>query len=73
MTCVGCKYAEWRKTSAGRLHPSGGGKCKYPIEKEFQLLPAAFFWVSAKPPISGGYISRRQLLETDCPFYEKPA
>ena len=73
MTCVGCKHAEWKKTSAGRLHPSGDGLCRYPIEKNLPPLPAAFYWLSAKPSIGGGYTNRRRLFETDCPYYEKTA
>lgn len=29
--CVGCVYANWDCTSAGRLHPSGLGRCTYEV------------------------------------------
>jgi hypothetical protein len=25
--CTNCTYADWKKTAAGKLHPSGYGKC----------------------------------------------
>lgn len=37
-TCKGCKYADWRKTKAGKLHPTGDGKCAY--EYKVPQLPA---------------------------------
>lgn len=30
--CNNCKYADWKKTVAGKLHPSGEGKCLYPYK-----------------------------------------
>jgi hypothetical protein len=29
--CVGCVHAEWDKTTNGRRHPSGNGKCAFPF------------------------------------------
>lgn len=36
--CLGCKFAEWKRTAAGRLHPSKDGKCVWTSP---QILPAS--------------------------------
>lgn len=28
-TCIGCRYARWERTKAGRLHPDGTGTCEW--------------------------------------------
>jgi len=68
-TCIGCKYAEWDKTKAGRLHPSGDGRCKYKIV--MPVIPAAFSWLGlGNPPHPlGGHISRRKELRDHCPCF----
>jgi hypothetical protein len=33
--CANCKFAEWDKTASGRLHPSGGGLCKWTVSIPF--------------------------------------
>ena len=30
--CTDCKWALWDTTATGRLHPAGGGFCKYPYK-----------------------------------------
>lgn len=37
--CTDCRFAEWKRTAAGRLHPSGSGKCTWTVEL---ALPASF-------------------------------
>lgn len=64
--CNGCKFAEWKKTDAGRLHPSGDGKCAY--EYKMPALPACMYWVSTQCPC-GGYINRRRELKEHCAYY----
>ena len=27
--CDGCKFANWKRTTNGRLHPDGSGKCEW--------------------------------------------
>ncbi len=69
-TCNGCKYAEWRRNKAGKLHPSGEGQCKY--EWEAPELPAAFyfsFFVTPKP--NGGFINRHEENNKNCPYYQR--
>ena len=31
--CTDCKYADWQRTAAGKLHPSGDGECTYEAKK----------------------------------------
>jgi len=37
--CDGCKFANWKRTSNGRLHPDGSGKCKWQVK--IALPPSA--------------------------------
>ena len=70
-TCDDCIYAEWRRTKAGRLHPSKEGKCtrliKHPLDMR---IPAAFYWGGWDnvPTPSGGYIERGQKINKECVF-----
>jgi len=66
--CTDCKHAEWRRTEAGKLHPSGGGQCKYPYK--LPPLPAAFWWTGT-PNQSFGYINRREYLKDHCTYYAR--
>ncbi len=66
-TCNGCKYAEWNKTAAGRLHPSGDGKCCY--EYKVPPLPAALYWLGGEPRPSGWLINRREEHKDHCPYW----
>lgn len=36
--CLGCKWAEWKQTAAGRLHPDQSGRCTWSVELK---LPAS--------------------------------
>ena len=68
MKCIGCKYADWKRTKNGRLHPSGEGRCRY--EMKVPQLPNAFFWMHlSSPELDGGRISRKQTYDTHCPYY----
>ena len=65
-TCDGCKYAGWKKTKAGRLHPSGDGYCMY----EFKMPKLSNAKHYAYCLVSGGAINRRRApYETHCPYY----
>lgn len=73
--CLTCKLAEWQKTIAGRLHPSGDGKCGWkppfiPISAAFRWTP----WSNARnqpETFGGGYIGRRAPKPiTECETYE---
>jgi hypothetical protein len=65
--CDKCKYAEWELTKAGRLHPSGWGKCTYPYE--IPVLPQSMYFVSLPRP-HGGYIKRKEQLNDHCVYYQ---
>lgn len=68
--CVGCRFAEWNRTKAGRLHPSGDGRCNF--NTALPVLPASMFWIP-KPCIGGGYINRREEFRDHCPCYNREA
>lgn len=66
--CTECKYAEWVRTSSGRLHPSGDGMCKYPYK--IPAPPASMYFIAA-PTICGGAINRRRELSEDCAYFQR--
>lgn len=69
-SCIGCKYAEWEKTKAGKLHPSGDGKCRFPWE--MPKLPAAMYWIRAVcPRPSGGVINRKETFADNCAYFQR--
>lgn len=67
-SCLECSYAEWDRTKAGKLHPSGEGKCTW--EYKEPQIPEAFYWVSKCFPY-GGRINRRTPLKKHCKFYQR--
>ena len=68
--CLLCKYADWQKTAAGKLHPSGDGKCTYPWK--MPPLPASMYWFgTGQPKPCGGYINRKNELKDHCTYYER--
>lgn len=67
--CTTCAYANWRRTEAGRLHPSGDGRCSWTFPEI--ALPKAFYWTGfgmTAPRPSGGHINRKQP-HPDCPQF----
>lgn len=66
-SCVGCKYALWVKTTKGRMHPSGDGRCVYPYK--IPVLPKSMHWTFREPAPNGGYINRRQDLPDHCVYF----
>lgn len=71
MRCDDCDFAEWKRTSNGRLHPDKSGYCtrlrKHPLDLR---IPAAFYWgaYGRDPQPSGGYITRSNDLQKKCVF-----
>jgi|WetSurMetagenome_2_1015567.scaffolds.fasta_scaffold08100_6 hypothetical protein len=66
--CTYCKYADWQRTTTGRLHPSGDGKCSY----NYRLpdLPQSMWWLGKEPPKPyGRWITRKQLLDDHCVYF----
>lgn len=66
-SCIGCKWADWKKTKNGRLHPSGDGKCMF--QYELPQLPASMYWLGTSVPKPfGGHLDRNRKPK-DCPYY----
>jgi len=67
--CTHCKYVVWKRTPAGKLHPSGEGKCTFPWK--LPPLPASMYWVTRDGPTpNGGYVNRREELKDHCTYYK---
>ena len=68
--CTNCKFADWERTSAGKLHPSGNGQCKY--QWVLPALPASMYWIGSGPSLpSGGYINRKKELKENCVYFNR--
>ena len=65
-TCLDCKFADWNRTAAGRLHPSGEGHCRHVWVAP--PISAAFTWgygnSYAAPRPNWGQINRKRLHQT---------
>ena len=71
-TCDNCIYAEWKRTTNGRLHPDKSGRCEW-FKNNPLRIPSAFYWVGAPPLPGGGYIERESVLKNECVLKtEKP-
>lgn len=66
--CTTCTHASWKRTAAGKLHPSGDGMCQYPWK--MPALPVAMHWISQPAP-SGGYVSRKHDNEEHCTYFQR--
>lgn len=66
-SCLHCKHADWKKTAAGKLHPSGDGHCKYPWK--MPPLPASMYWIGRSADPCGGHISRKGELKEHCAYF----
>jgi len=79
--CLTCRFAEWKRTEAGRLHPSGEGRCAWKFEPP--PMSAAWWWGWHCDPtpgkLKGGWIRRhakgrgRGNFVTACPVHEEIA
>lgn len=72
-SCVDCRYAEWKRTAAGRLHPSGEGRCVYTWESI--VLPVCYHWERRnlpRPTVNGKPGLDRHRAYTDCPCWDTP-
>ena len=67
MNCTNCKFAIWQKTAAGKLHPSGSGRCGYPYKAP--PLPVSMYWVGGHTVPCGGWINRRDGWSEDCVYF----
>ena len=69
-TCLECKHAKWKRTPAGRLHPSGDGQCTY-LWIALQL-PQSMYWIGrSAPKPAGSFINRRHALDDHCAYWAK--
>lgn len=66
--CLDCKLADWQRTAAGKLHPSGDGRCLWEMPK-IRLPVSMYFVTGASKPV-GGHINRKDEWR-QCPFYQK--
>ena len=70
MKCDDCKFAEWKRTKSGALHPGKNGNCTF--EKDVPMphsMPAYGFNHNRKViEIRGGWIERGRAFET-CAYY----
>lgn len=71
--CTTCGLAQWKVTKAGRLHPSGDGRCGW--QMPVVAIASAFYYHGfsgrdrkAAPAPSGGHIERHSPY-TDCPTW----
>ena len=64
--CKNCKYADWQRTDAGKLHPSGAGRCSFVYK--VAPLPASMYFLTAPRPL-GGNINRREELNDHCTYF----
>ena len=65
-TCLNCKYARWRRTLMGKLHPNQLGKCSYNIV--LPALPKSLYFLGGYAIAGSGIISRNKPF-TDCPTW----
>ncbi len=66
--CTHCTYANWQRTKAGKLHPSGDGKCEY--KYDIPALPASMWWLGESPPKPyGGWINRKTEFKDHCVYF----
>lgn len=69
MKCDDCKFAEWKKTANGRLHPDKTGRCAF--KWDMPPVPRAFYWLGGKPRPCGGMIDRGNPDKLDdCPCFK---
>jgi hypothetical protein len=64
--CTHCVHADWKRTAAGKLHPSGDGRCTKVVK--LPKLPEAFYFTT-EPRITGGIINRREEFKEDCVYF----
>lgn len=64
-SCIGCKHADWRKTSNGRRHPSGEGKCLFQFPDTPLPLWAIGGWQSKNATTVREYITGSRYIWRD--------
>ncbi len=67
-TCLDCKFADWKRTASGRLHPKGEGMCRHVWQPP--PISAAYcfgFGIRDIPRPRWGQITRKTPYRTDGP------
>lgn len=69
--CTNCRWADWKRTKNGRLHPDGTGHCKFPVK--VAVLPMAFSYGFGERTVrvNGGYIDRNRDFSDHCSFFSR--
>ncbi len=67
LKCDGCKYADWHRTSNGRLHQNKQGSCTY--KYSIPPLPQSRYFIRGTPESYGGQIERGRALKDHCVYY----
>ena len=73
--CLGCKFAEWKRTSNGRLHPDQSGRCNWSVTIQVPPSIEGSFWrvcdVKDGRTIEGGKIWRDSTtLFSECKVFQ---
>lgn len=69
--CDKCKHADWKRTSAGKLHPDKSGKCAKAMAWTAPPIPACSYWMGTAPKPSGFLIERGRELGEHCVYWEQ--
>lgn len=67
--CLTCRFANWKRTANGRLHPSGDGRCEWVMPEI--VMPKSRYWIGfgrGMPWPAGGQIERND--DKDCAAFE---
>lgn len=73
--CKDCKFASWQRTTTGRLHPSGDGRCTWQGWTEWKMA-AAFYYIGCRdmrsvPTPDGGHINRKTPIKaSECQVFQ---
>ena len=72
--CMDCKFAQWKRTSNGRLHPDKSGRCTW--EQTMHISAAVYSWHvtdSARQngvTFKGGWIGRDDTHLRECKVFQ---
>lgn len=67
-TCLNCGYAQWQRTLANRLNPTGNGRCTW---IPHWVISKAFHFIKGDPHSLGGGLINRKDPEQDCPTWKE--
>lgn len=67
-TCDTCSLAQWRKSTNGRLHPNGSGRCNWKYKPP--VIAASHMWLSGRPAEPAVLSINRHELPNHCPTYQ---